>query len=191
MISSLLFTILALVFFTLMMVINFYRRLFMDGRETYSRSELLSITDNIIDEVKLWYNKDKRSALVGAGIGLVAGIIYSVLGGLYGYFYESYLFLSCSGPLIFYFFMPQIKEALYNLNAGLGKMASYEIPFLVVFNVTVPPKWSALTLPFCFELRFYHLTLLLSWGYRCIPYRYEEDQLQLNEQTLKKKSSEA
>jgi len=72
MISSLLFTILALAFFTLLMVINFYRRLFMDGRETYSRSELLSVTDNIIDEVKLWYNKDKKSALVGAGIGLVA-----------------------------------------------------------------------------------------------------------------------
>lgn len=183
MISSLLFTILALVFFTLMMVINFYRRLFMDGRETYSRSELLSVTDNIIDEVKLWYNKDKKSALAGAGIGLVAGIIYSVLGGLYGYFYESYLFLSCSGPLIFYFFMPQIKEALYNLNAGLGKMASYEIPFLIVFNVTVLSQMVSAyiafhALNFAFIIINSFVILGLSLHYL---YKYEEDQLQLNE----------
>ena len=87
----------------------------MDGRETYSRLELLSLADNVIDEIKLWYNKDKKSALLGAGIGFVIGIIYSVLGGLYGYFYESYLFLSCSGPAILYFFMPQIKDSLYNI----------------------------------------------------------------------------
>ena len=183
MISSLLFTLLALVFFTLMMGINFYRRLFMDGRETYSRLELLSLSDNVIDEIKLWYNKDKKSALLGAGIGFVIGIIYSVLGGLYGYFYESYLFLSCSGPAILYFFMPQIKDSLYNINAGLGKMTSYEVPFLVLFNITVLSQMiSAYTafhaLNFAFILFNAFIILGLSLHYL---YRYEEDQLQLNE----------
>lgn len=155
----------------------------MDGRETYSRSELLSISENIIDEVKLWYNKDKKSALVGAGVGLVTGIIYSVLGGLYGYFYESYLFLSCSGPVIFYFFMPQIKEMFSNLNAGLGKMASYEIPFLIVFNVTVLSQMVSAYIAFhALNFAFIIINTLVIIGLSLhYLYRYEEDQLQLNE----------
>lgn len=155
----------------------------MDGRDSYERQELLQFAENFFEEVKLWYQKDKKSSLVGVASGFFIGLVFSVMGGIYGFYYESYLFLSASGTALLYFFLPQLKESLHSTSAGLGKMFDYEIPFFVSFNLVVLAQMLSAYIVFhSLNFFFVFLNILLIIGLTLHHlYRFEEEKLQLNE----------
>ncbi|MDH5718154.1 MAG: hypothetical protein OEZ22_11035 [Spirochaetia bacterium] len=92
-------------------VLNYYRRLFSDNRDEYKRKELIDYKDILIKEWNNLVIKDKNTAYIIMGVSVFAALLFSVMGGLYGKYYESYIFNSALIPAGLFFVIPFLKDS--------------------------------------------------------------------------------
>ncbi|MDH5719541.1 MAG: hypothetical protein OEZ13_02865 [Spirochaetia bacterium] len=134
------FLILFAVVSMLIIVINYYRRLFADKREEYRREELLNLKKYIEKEFIRLTEKDTIGSYTAFGIAVFVALIFSYMGGLYGRHYESYSFNSVLMPALLFILIPLAKENLKNEIEGndfISKLFNHDILMFFGFSAAV------------------------------------------------------
>lgn len=122
----------------LVLTVNYYRRLFGDGREEYKRKELLRAEIFLIDEFQRLVNPDTVMSYIGIGAGIILGLIFSYMGGIFGAHYESYVFHSAFIPAIYFFGSIYIKDQFFEELPDLAKrFLNNDAAFFVVFALSI------------------------------------------------------
>ena len=124
----------------LVLAIRYYFQLFSDGRPQYQRNELLQVHEFIIKEASEVLGSDALSGGLGLTVGLLLGLAFSYMGGIFGKHYESYLFQSALLPLLWYLGFPQLKEtfsAEVAQGSFLGKLVDNDVASLFGFSVAI------------------------------------------------------
>lgn len=94
----------------LVLIINYYRRLFTADKATFTRDEITDLKEIIASSWNTLIAKESLSSYGGLSIGIVTGLLFSYMGGAYGRHYESYFFHSAAIPLLWFIGLPYIKE---------------------------------------------------------------------------------
>lgn len=126
------FIIALILAFSSILILNYFRKLFGDGRDEYARSELLDIGSSLLAEWQSLSRKNEVSTYIGLFLGIMLGFICSYLGGKQGP--GSYIFHSALVPVLFYFIMSLLREKFESsIDNGslLIKLIGNDIPFMV------------------------------------------------------------
>ena len=126
------FIIALILAFSSILILNYFRKLFGDGRDEYARSELLDIRSSLLAEWQSLSRKNEVSTYIGLFLGIMLGFICSYLGGQHGL--GSYIFHSALVPVLFYFIMSLLREKFESsIDKGslLVKLIGNDIPFIV------------------------------------------------------------
>ena len=126
------FIIALILAFSSILILNYFRKLFGDGRDEYARSELLDIKSSLLAEWQSLSHKNEVSTYIGLFLGIMLGFICSYLGGKQGL--GSYIFHSALVPVLFYFIMSLLKEKFESSidnSSFLIKLIGNDIPFIV------------------------------------------------------------
>ena len=126
------FIIALILAFSSILILNYFRKLFGDGRDEYARSELLDIRSSLLAEWQSLSRKNEVSTYIGLFLGIMLGFICSYLGGNQGL--GSYIFHSALVPVLFYFIMSLLRERFESsIDNGslLIKLIGNDIPFIV------------------------------------------------------------
>ena len=126
------FIITLIVAFSSILILNYFRKLFGDGRDEYARSELLDIRSSLLAEWQSLSRKNEVSTYIGLFLGIMLGFVCSYLGGQQGL--GSYIFHSALVPVLFYFIMSLLRERFESsIDNGslLIKLIGNDIPFIV------------------------------------------------------------
>lgn len=136
----LIFLLILLVCSAIVLIIDYYRRLFSDGREQYERGEILDIREIVWEGFKNITSADNSSGYAGLSIGIIGGLLTSYMGGMYGAHYESYLFHSALLPALWLFGLPFLKEQLTDPSNGANffeRLVIHDRPFFFGFSMAV------------------------------------------------------
>ena len=126
------FIIALILAFSSILILNYFRKLFGDGRNEYPRSELLDIRSILLAEWQSLSCKNEVSTYIGLFLGIMLGFTCSYLGGKQGL--GSYIFHSALVPILFYFIMSLLRERFESsIDNGslLIKLTGNDIPFIV------------------------------------------------------------
>lgn len=126
------FIIALILAFSSILILNYFRKLFGDGRDEYARSELLDIRSSLLAEWQSLSRKNEVNTYIGLFLGVMLGLICSYLGGNQGL--GSYIFHSALVPVLFYFIMSLLRERFESsIDNGslLIKLIGNDIPFIV------------------------------------------------------------
>ncbi|MCB1199154.1 MAG: hypothetical protein KDK41_00810 [Leptospiraceae bacterium] len=131
------FILILLVLTTLTLAGNYYRRLFSDGRNEYRRQELLKAESFLWEEIRRLVNPDSVVSYAGLGAGVLLGLMFSYMGGIYGAHYESYFFHSALLPALWFFGAPYLKDQFGDdLPEFSKRFLQHDLPFFLSFSMT-------------------------------------------------------
>lgn len=94
----------------LILIINYYRRLFTQNKSTFTRDEITDLKEILLSSWNTLIAKESVSSYGGLSIGIFTGLLFSYMGGAYGRHYESYFFHSAAIPALWFIGLPYIKE---------------------------------------------------------------------------------
>lgn len=139
----LVFAILLLFSVALVLLINYYRRLFSDGRREYMREELLRLEQYLWNEWQNLVKEETSVSYLGIGLGAVLAFLLSYTGGLYGAHYESYFFHSAILPALWFLGVPFLREQYFDdmsLSPMIKKLIYEDTPAFFGFTTVIMAK---------------------------------------------------
>ncbi len=74
---------------------NYYRKLFSSDQDSFKREEIIDYKNIFYRELASVMPGLSTDLFISAGIGFGASYLFSHIGHIYGYYYESYFFNSC------------------------------------------------------------------------------------------------
>ncbi len=96
----------------LVLLVNYYRRLFTQDKNTFERDEITDFKQILLSSWSRLFEKEPLPSYGGLAIGIFLGLLFSYMGGAYGRYYESYFFHSAVIPVLWYLGLPYIKEKI-------------------------------------------------------------------------------
>lgn len=130
------FVLLLVITAAVLMIVNYYRSLFSDGREEYHREELVQVKSFFSGQWQILTGDDIATAYLGLGAGLLLGLLFSYFGGIYGYHYESYFFHSALMPALWFLALPYLKEQFViegDERSFIARLITNDMPFFFAF----------------------------------------------------------
>ncbi len=135
--------ILFIIFFSisacLILIVNYYRKLFSVSKSSFKKDEIIDIQNIIYNEFTALLGVHRASGYVVIAIGCFLGFIMNHMGGLYGAHYESYFFNSIAIPGITAIAIPYLRDNFYQeiqKVSFLQKVFSQDVLFLYSISTT-------------------------------------------------------
>ena len=137
--SLILFTIFLPFSGTLILLANYYRKLFSLSKSSFKRDEITDLQQILKTEFYDLIGSDRPTAYLVLGTGFILGLILNHIGGLYGAHYESYFFNSIAIPGIAAMGLPYLRDNFQNEIkevSFLKKLFQHDTLFLYSISVT-------------------------------------------------------
>ena len=128
----LLFIIFIFLSSSFILFLNYYRKLFDTSKDNFARKDLIDFKNIFLNELNHILGENKKKSYLEIGVGVMIGLIFTHMGGLYGAYYESYFFNSFILPFLLYLGLPYLKdnfEETINRIPLLNRIISNNIPF--------------------------------------------------------------
>ncbi len=138
--SFILFIIFLALSASLILIANYYRKLFSLSKESFKRDEILYFKNIITAEFNALLGSHLPSAYVVIAAGCALGFISNHMGGLYGAYYESYFFNSIAVPSIIVVALPYLRDNFYPSIQGIAfmkKIFAQDTLFLYAVSATI------------------------------------------------------
>ena len=136
--------ILFIIFFSisacLILIVNYYRKLFSVSQNSFKKDEIINIQNIIRSEFSALLGAHQASGYIVIAIGCTLGFIINHMGGLYGAYYESYFFNSIAVPGITAMAIPYLRDNFYQEIQEVSfiqKIFSQDVLFLYSISVTI------------------------------------------------------